>query len=99
MFVYVSVVFFFLYREVRLSPVAVKNDVELLKCFCSKGEKRVLKSVQYTSGLNYLHISLGLKKAITISGNAGYSKNIKYLCSAPKTWKSLYMSDFSLLRH
>ncbi|CAB1340771.1 unnamed protein product [Coregonus sp. 'balchen'] len=40
-------------QEVRLSPAAVKNDVELLKNFCSEGEKRVLKSVQYTSDYEF----------------------------------------------
>ncbi|KAJ3611498.1 hypothetical protein NHX12_021513 [Muraenolepis orangiensis] len=39
-------------KEVGLSPSAVKNEVELLKGFCSEGNKRVLKSVRYTSGLN-----------------------------------------------
>uniref|UniRef100_A0A3B4WF26 Outer dynein arm docking complex subunit 2 n=1 Tax=Seriola lalandi dorsalis TaxID=1841481 RepID=A0A3B4WF26_SERLL len=36
-------------EQVRLDPTAVKNDMELLKRFCSEGEKRVLKSVRYTS--------------------------------------------------
>ncbi|KAJ8375947.1 hypothetical protein SKAU_G00065270 [Synaphobranchus kaupii] len=36
-------------QEVRLNPATVKNDVELLKRFCGEGEKRVLKSVEYTS--------------------------------------------------
>ncbi|CAB1350268.1 unnamed protein product [Coregonus sp. 'balchen'] len=40
-------------QEVRLIPAAVKNDVELLKHFCSEGEKRVLKSVQYTSDYEF----------------------------------------------
>uniref|UniRef100_A0A673VQM8 Outer dynein arm docking complex subunit 2 n=1 Tax=Salmo trutta TaxID=8032 RepID=A0A673VQM8_SALTR len=40
-------------QEVRLSPAAVKNDVELLKSFCSEGEKRVLTSVQYTSDYEF----------------------------------------------
>uniref|UniRef100_A0AAZ3S0T1 Armadillo repeat-containing protein 4 n=1 Tax=Oncorhynchus tshawytscha TaxID=74940 RepID=A0AAZ3S0T1_ONCTS len=39
--------------QVRLSPAAVKNDVELLKSFCSEGEKRVLTSVQYTSDYEF----------------------------------------------
>uniref|UniRef100_A0A668AJZ4 Outer dynein arm docking complex subunit 2 n=1 Tax=Myripristis murdjan TaxID=586833 RepID=A0A668AJZ4_9TELE len=43
----------FHYREVRLSPAAVKNEVELLKHFCSEGEKRVLKSVRYTSDYEF----------------------------------------------
>uniref|UniRef100_A0A8C7JW62 Outer dynein arm docking complex subunit 2 n=1 Tax=Oncorhynchus kisutch TaxID=8019 RepID=A0A8C7JW62_ONCKI len=40
-------------QEVRLSPATVKNDVELLKHFCSEGEKKVLKSVQYTSDYEF----------------------------------------------
>ncbi|XP_032359465.1 armadillo repeat-containing protein 4 isoform X2 [Etheostoma spectabile] len=35
--------------QVSLDPTAVKNEVELLKKFCSEGEKRVLKLVRYTS--------------------------------------------------
>ncbi|XP_074477893.1 outer dynein arm-docking complex subunit 2 isoform X1 [Sebastes fasciatus] len=35
--------------HVELDPAAVKNEVELLKQHCSEGEKRVLKSVRYTS--------------------------------------------------
>ncbi|XP_064188478.1 outer dynein arm-docking complex subunit 2 isoform X1 [Anguilla rostrata] len=40
-------------QEVRLSPATVKNDVELLKGFCGEGEKRVLKSVEYTSDFEF----------------------------------------------
>ncbi|MGH0149280.1 UNVERIFIED_CONTAM: hypothetical protein FKN15_041898 [Acipenser sinensis] len=40
-------------QEVRLSPVTVKNDVELLKRFCGEGEKMVLKSVEYTSDYEF----------------------------------------------
>ncbi|XP_061096600.1 outer dynein arm-docking complex subunit 2 [Conger conger] len=40
-------------QEVRLSPATVKNDVELLKRFCGEGEKRVLKSVEYTSDYEF----------------------------------------------
>uniref|UniRef100_A0A3B4WEY1 Outer dynein arm docking complex subunit 2 n=1 Tax=Seriola lalandi dorsalis TaxID=1841481 RepID=A0A3B4WEY1_SERLL len=36
-----------------LDPTAVKNDMELLKRFCSEGEKRVLKSVRYTSDYEF----------------------------------------------
>ncbi|KAL7373163.1 hypothetical protein ABVT39_000343 [Epinephelus coioides] len=36
-------------EQVSLDPTAVKNEVELLTLFCSGGEKRVLKSVRYTS--------------------------------------------------
>ncbi|XP_056155767.1 outer dynein arm-docking complex subunit 2 isoform X2 [Lampris incognitus] len=39
--------------EVRLNPAAVKNEIELLKCFCNKGEKSVLKSVRYTSDYEF----------------------------------------------
>uniref|UniRef100_A0A665UWR7 Armadillo repeat containing 4 n=1 Tax=Echeneis naucrates TaxID=173247 RepID=A0A665UWR7_ECHNA len=38
---------------VRLDPTTVKNDIELLKRFCSEGEKRVLKSVRYTSDYEF----------------------------------------------
>ncbi|XP_066573997.1 outer dynein arm-docking complex subunit 2 [Amia ocellicauda] len=40
-------------QEVRLSPAAVKNDVELLKRFCGEGEKRVLMSIEYTSDYEF----------------------------------------------
>ncbi|KAJ8010314.1 hypothetical protein DPEC_G00073750 [Dallia pectoralis] len=40
-------------QEVRLSPAAVKNDVELLKGFCSDEDERVLKAVQYTSDYEF----------------------------------------------
>ncbi|XP_022609806.1 armadillo repeat-containing protein 4 [Seriola dumerili] len=40
-------------EQVRLDPTAVKNDMELLKRFCSEGEKRVLKSVRYTSDYEF----------------------------------------------
>ncbi|KAM6971372.1 outer dynein arm-docking complex subunit 2 isoform 1-T2 [Tautogolabrus adspersus] len=36
-------------EQVSLDPTAVKNEVDLLRRFCSEREKRVLKSVQYTS--------------------------------------------------
>uniref|UniRef100_UPI0037E7FF26 outer dynein arm-docking complex subunit 2 n=1 Tax=Semicossyphus pulcher TaxID=241346 RepID=UPI0037E7FF26 len=36
-------------EQVSLDPTAVKNEVELLRRFCNEGEKRVLKSVRYTS--------------------------------------------------
>ncbi|XP_056290638.1 outer dynein arm-docking complex subunit 2 [Pseudoliparis swirei] len=35
--------------QVGLDPAVVRNEVELLKRLCSEGEKRVLKSVRYTS--------------------------------------------------
>ncbi|XP_077953101.1 outer dynein arm-docking complex subunit 2 isoform X3 [Gasterosteus aculeatus] len=35
--------------RVGLDPDAVRNEVEMLKRYCSEGEKRVLKSVRYTS--------------------------------------------------
>ncbi|XP_068438497.1 outer dynein arm-docking complex subunit 2 isoform X1 [Clinocottus analis] len=35
--------------QAGLDPAAVRNEVELLKRLCSEGEKRVLKSVRYTS--------------------------------------------------
>uniref|UniRef100_A0A8D0DA70 Outer dynein arm docking complex subunit 2 n=1 Tax=Sander lucioperca TaxID=283035 RepID=A0A8D0DA70_SANLU len=40
-------------KQVSLDPTAVKNEVELLKKFCSEGEKRVLKLVRYTSDYIY----------------------------------------------
>ncbi|XP_071753052.1 outer dynein arm-docking complex subunit 2 isoform X1 [Centroberyx gerrardi] len=40
-------------QEVRLNPAVVKTEVELLKRFCSEGEKRVLKSVRYTSDYEF----------------------------------------------
>ncbi|MBN3311717.1 ARMC4 protein, partial [Atractosteus spatula] len=40
-------------QEVRLTPAAVKNEVELLKRFCGEGEKRLLKSVEYTSDYEF----------------------------------------------
>uniref|UniRef100_A0A7N8XJX0 Outer dynein arm docking complex subunit 2 n=1 Tax=Mastacembelus armatus TaxID=205130 RepID=A0A7N8XJX0_9TELE len=36
-----------------LDPTAVKNEVELLKRFCSEGEKRLLKVVRYTSDYEF----------------------------------------------
>ncbi|XP_038611411.1 armadillo repeat-containing protein 4 isoform X1 [Tachyglossus aculeatus] len=35
--------------EVRLNPVTVKNDVELLKRFSGEGDQTVLASIEYTS--------------------------------------------------
>ncbi|TKS87995.1 Armadillo repeat-containing protein 4 [Collichthys lucidus] len=40
-------------EQVSLNPAAVKNEVELLKRLCSEGEKRVLKSVRYTSDYEF----------------------------------------------
>uniref|UniRef100_A0A3Q3MEL8 Outer dynein arm docking complex subunit 2 n=1 Tax=Mastacembelus armatus TaxID=205130 RepID=A0A3Q3MEL8_9TELE len=40
-------------EQVRLDPTAVKNEVELLKRFCSEGEKRLLKVVRYTSDYEF----------------------------------------------
>ncbi|XP_045918658.1 outer dynein arm-docking complex subunit 2 isoform X2 [Micropterus dolomieu] len=39
--------------QVSLDCTAVTNEVELLKRFCSEGEKRVLKSVRYTSDYEF----------------------------------------------
>uniref|UniRef100_A0A8C4Z1I5 Outer dynein arm docking complex subunit 2 n=1 Tax=Gadus morhua TaxID=8049 RepID=A0A8C4Z1I5_GADMO len=39
--------------KVGVRPWAVKNEVELLKGFCSEGNKRVLKSVRYTSDYEF----------------------------------------------
>nr|XP_019942803.1 PREDICTED: armadillo repeat-containing protein 4 isoform X1 [Paralichthys olivaceus]XP_019942804.1 PREDICTED: armadillo repeat-containing protein 4 isoform X1 [Paralichthys olivaceus] len=40
-------------EQIRLDPAAVNNDVESLKQFCSGGNKRVLKSVRYTSDYEF----------------------------------------------
>ncbi|XP_051796358.1 outer dynein arm-docking complex subunit 2 isoform X2 [Acanthochromis polyacanthus] len=40
-------------EKVSLDPTAVKNEVELLKQLCSEGEKRVLKSLRYTSDFEF----------------------------------------------
>uniref|UniRef100_A0A3B5B5K6 Armadillo repeat containing 4 n=1 Tax=Stegastes partitus TaxID=144197 RepID=A0A3B5B5K6_9TELE len=40
-------------RKVSLDPAAAKNEVELLKQLCSDGEKRVLKSLRYTSEFEF----------------------------------------------
>uniref|UniRef100_A0A3P8S5X9 Outer dynein arm docking complex subunit 2 n=1 Tax=Amphiprion percula TaxID=161767 RepID=A0A3P8S5X9_AMPPE len=40
-------------EKVSLNPTAVKNEVELLKQLCSEGEKRVLKSLRYTSDFEF----------------------------------------------
>ncbi|XP_022520173.2 outer dynein arm-docking complex subunit 2 [Astyanax mexicanus] len=40
-------------QKVRLSPAVVKCDVEMLKSVCGAGEKRLLKSVRYTSDHEY----------------------------------------------
>ncbi|XP_041825021.1 outer dynein arm-docking complex subunit 2 isoform X6 [Melanotaenia boesemani] len=40
-------------EKVRLDATAVKNEVELLKQFCKEGEKRVLKSLRYTSDFEF----------------------------------------------
>uniref|UniRef100_A0A8C4GEJ2 Outer dynein arm docking complex subunit 2 n=1 Tax=Dicentrarchus labrax TaxID=13489 RepID=A0A8C4GEJ2_DICLA len=37
----------------ELDPTAVKTEVELLKRFCSEGEKRLLKLVRYTSDYEF----------------------------------------------
>lgn len=43
----------------RVDPAAVRAEVELLQRLCHEGETRALKSVRYTSGLNYLPRSTG----------------------------------------
>lgn len=45
-------------RQVRLNPKAVKNEVEILQVFCGGGDKGLLKSLRYTSGLNQFHVLL-----------------------------------------
>lgn len=49
---------FFYFSQIGLNPTAVKEEVELLKQWCTDGETEILKSLRYTSGVNYLHISL-----------------------------------------
>ncbi|XP_058153756.1 outer dynein arm-docking complex subunit 2 [Dasypus novemcinctus] len=39
--------------EIRLNPSAVKNDIELLKCFSGKGDQTVLESIEYTSDYEF----------------------------------------------
>ncbi|MEE6467022.1 hypothetical protein FKM82_007122 [Ascaphus truei] len=40
-------------QEVRVTPSAVKNEVDLLRRFCSNKEKSVLKSIEYTSDYEF----------------------------------------------
>ncbi|XP_038247226.1 outer dynein arm-docking complex subunit 2 [Dermochelys coriacea] len=40
-------------QEVRLTPAAVKNEVDLLKHFSGKGEDTVLESLEYTSDYEF----------------------------------------------
>ncbi|XP_065255939.1 outer dynein arm-docking complex subunit 2 [Emys orbicularis] len=40
-------------QEVRLSPAAVKNEVDLLKHFSGEGEDTVLESLEYTSDYEF----------------------------------------------
>ncbi|KAM4688713.1 outer dynein arm-docking complex subunit 2 [Discoglossus pictus] len=40
-------------QEARITPSAVKNDVELLRRFCSNEETSVLKSIAYTSDYEF----------------------------------------------
>lgn len=95
-------VLFFLhfhYRQVRLDPTAVKNDMELLKRFCTEGEKRVLKSVRYTSGSNYLHISLGCKELLLTlmqcTGKQREKKKLVFCCN--KRHESHYICQFPVI--
>ncbi|XP_009243483.3 outer dynein arm-docking complex subunit 2 isoform X1 [Pongo abelii] len=39
--------------EISLSPVTVKKDIELLKCFSGKGDQTVLESIEYTSDYEF----------------------------------------------
>ncbi|XP_060048629.1 outer dynein arm-docking complex subunit 2 isoform X2 [Erinaceus europaeus] len=39
--------------EIRLNPVTVKNDIELLKRFSGKGEQTVLEFIEYTSDYEF----------------------------------------------
>lgn len=49
--------------------------MELLKRFCGEGEGRALKSVRYTSGLNYLpRFKWVARKASVISSSVVQSK-------------------------
>uniref|UniRef100_A0A8D2E5X1 Armadillo repeat containing 4 n=1 Tax=Theropithecus gelada TaxID=9565 RepID=A0A8D2E5X1_THEGE len=39
--------------EISLNPVAVKKDIELLKCFSGKGDQTALESIEYTSDYEF----------------------------------------------
>ena len=45
------------FREIRLNPGTVKNDIELLKQFSGKGKQTVLESIEYTSGSCTFYLS------------------------------------------
>ncbi|XP_056375360.1 outer dynein arm-docking complex subunit 2 isoform X1 [Hyla sarda] len=40
-------------QEVRVSPTAVKNEINLIRRFCKDEEKSVLKSIEYTSDYEF----------------------------------------------
>lgn len=52
----------------RLTPAAVKNEVDLLKRFSGARENAVLESLEYTSGPNSSLLSSGHIIVITHSG-------------------------------
>uniref|UniRef100_A0A8C5Q5H9 Outer dynein arm docking complex subunit 2 n=1 Tax=Leptobrachium leishanense TaxID=445787 RepID=A0A8C5Q5H9_9ANUR len=40
-------------QEVRVTPAAVKNEVDLIRHFCTSEEKSVLKAIEYTSDYEF----------------------------------------------
>ncbi|XP_068091828.1 outer dynein arm-docking complex subunit 2 isoform X2 [Hyperolius riggenbachi] len=40
-------------QDVRVTPAAVKNEIELIQRFCKNEEKSVLKSIEYTSDYEF----------------------------------------------
>ncbi|XP_063778086.1 outer dynein arm-docking complex subunit 2 isoform X2 [Pseudophryne corroboree] len=40
-------------QEVRVTPAAVKNEIDLIRRFCKNEEKSVLKSIEYTSDYEF----------------------------------------------
>nr|DBA25137.1 TPA: hypothetical protein GDO54_012703 [Pyxicephalus adspersus] len=40
-------------QEVRVTPAAVKNEIDLIQRFCKNEEKSVLKSIEYTSDYEF----------------------------------------------
>ncbi|KAM9308678.1 outer dynein arm-docking complex subunit 2 [Gastrophryne carolinensis] len=40
-------------QEIRITPAAVKNEIELIQSFCKNEEKSVLKSIEYTSDYEF----------------------------------------------
>lgn len=86
------------HRKVTLDPAPVTHEVQLLQRLCSTGIKRPLKSLRYTSGLNHLLISLGLRGKqllLTLMLDIPKYKKKSVFGRHQKAWKSLYLSDSS----